>query len=82
MLQASEISIQVPDTADGRRAKETFAVSLYAEGVLSQSQAAKVIDCTIQEFHDLLVSRGISHLGNNADEINAQLLDVLEHDDE
>lgn len=81
-MQASEISIQVPDTADGRRAKEIFAVSLYAEGVLSQSQAAKLIEHTIQEFQSLLRSRGISHLGHKEDEINAQLLDVLEHDDE
>lgn len=81
MLQASEISIQVPDTADGRRAKEMFAVSLYAEGVVTQSQAAKLIEKTIQEFQTLLYSRSISHLGNKEDEVNSQLLDVLKNDE-
>jgi len=82
MLQASEISIQVPVTIEERRAKETFAVSLYTEGVLTQSQAAKLIDQTIHDFQCLLRVRNVSHMGNKEDDVNSQLLDVLRNEDE
>ena len=81
MLQASEIFIQVPDTHEGKKAKETFAVSLYSEGVLSQSQAAKLIDLTLHEFHELLIQRNISLEGNRAEELTEIFLNILENND-
>lgn len=59
------------------KAQESLFCALYAEGILTQSQAAKYLNQSIQEFQALLRSRNISHLGHQEDTLNAQLLDVL-----
>ena len=80
MLEASDIVVQLPATAEGKRAKETIAVSLYAEGLLTQNQAAKLLDASIREFQKLLQIRHISHMGYMQDETQKQLLAILDSD--
>lgn len=80
-MKASDIEIRLPDTLEGKKAKEIFAVTLFNEGILSKSQASKLINMTIREFHEILLRRGIPTSGQYDKETTQDLIDVLNTDD-
>lgn len=80
-MRATDIEIKLPDTEQGKRVKEIFAITLFNEGILSKSQASKLIDKTIREFHEILISNGVEISGKFDKNTNNDLLDILVDDD-
>lgn len=70
-----QLTVQIPDSVDGKEVKMQLAAILFGKGIVSSGQAAKIAEITKRQFLEEVGKYGVSIFGEDISDIESLLND-------
>jgi len=74
MNQMKTLTLEIPEHINEKKFKMSIAAMLFDQGILTSSQAAKLIDITKREFIENVGNYGVSIFGETDEDLRIEVL--------